>query len=59
MKSQKNYLLVDHTKFDIISLMTFSNFDNIDSVITDSMPPASLKEALNKNNCSIILADDK
>ncbi|GAA4296198.1 DeoR/GlpR family DNA-binding transcription regulator [Anaerocolumna aminovalerica] len=59
MKSQKNYLLVDHTKFDVISLMTFSNFDNIDSIITDSMPPASLKETLSKSNCGIILADDK
>lgn len=59
MKSQKNYLLADHTKFDIISLMTFANFENIDSLITDSMPPASLKETLNKSNCSIILADDK
>ena len=53
MKSQKNYLLVDHTKFGIISLMTFSNFDNIDSVITDKMPPEDLQEVLERNNCSI------
>ncbi len=55
MKSQKNYLLVDHTKFGVLSLMTFSNFENIDSVISDEMPSAELKEALDKNNCSIIL----
>ncbi len=53
LKSQKNYLLVDHTKFGIISLMTFSNFDNIDSVITDKMPPEDLQEVLERNNCSI------
>jgi DeoR family myo-inositol catabolism operon transcriptional repressor len=56
LKSQKNYLLVDHTKFGIISLMTFSNFDNIDAVITDEMPPEDLKESLEKNNCNILLA---
>ncbi|MFA9378624.1 MAG: DeoR/GlpR family DNA-binding transcription regulator [Lachnotalea sp.] len=55
MKSQKNYLLVDHTKFGIISLMTFSNFDNLDTIITDEMPPYDLKETLEKNNCSILL----
>lgn len=54
-KSQKNYLLVDHTKFGVISLMTFSNFENIDSVITDEMPPDDLKETLEKNNCNILL----
>jgi len=53
LKSQKNYLLVDHTKFGIISLMTFSNFDNIDLIITDEMPPEDLRETLERNNCSI------
>jgi DeoR family myo-inositol catabolism operon transcriptional repressor len=57
MKSQKNYLLVDHTKFGVISLMTFSNFDNIDTVITDEMPPDDLKETLGKNNCNILLSN--
>lgn len=55
MKSQINYLLVDHTKFGIISLMTFSNFDNINSVITDEAPEADLREALVDNNCNILL----
>lgn len=55
MKSQKNYLLVDHSKFDIISLMTFSSFDNINTVITDAIPPASLRDTLEKNNCMIQL----
>ncbi len=58
MKSQKNYVLVDHTKFGVLSLMTFSSFDNIDSVITDEMPAADLREVLERNNCSIILADN-
>lgn len=55
MKSQKNYLLVDQSKFDVISLMTFTSFDNIDVIITDKIPPAPLKEALEKNNCFIII----
>lgn len=59
MKSQANYLLVDHTKFGIISLMTFSNFENINSVITDEAPEADLKEALADNNCDILLIDPK
>lgn len=58
MKSQKNYLLVDQSKFDVISLMTFSNFENIDSIITTAMPPAVLKETLYNKNCSIILTDE-
>lgn len=56
-RSQQNYILVDHSKFEVISLMTFSNYDNINAVITDSLPPAALKETLDKNNCSIILSD--
>jgi DeoR family myo-inositol catabolism operon transcriptional repressor len=55
MKSQKNYLLIDHTKFDVISLMTFSNLEKIDSIITDALPPAPLQEYLSKNNCDIQL----
>lgn len=57
LKSQKNYLLVDHTKFGVISLMTFSNFDNIDSVISDEFPENDLREALEKNNCRIMIAE--
>ncbi|MFA9466305.1 MAG: DeoR/GlpR family DNA-binding transcription regulator [Velocimicrobium sp.] len=56
MKSQKNFLLVDHTKFGIISLMTFSNFDNINSIITDEMPSNELKDTLEQNNCKILLS---
>lgn len=56
LKSQKSYLLVDHTKFGVVSLMTFSSFDKIDAVITDAMPSDDLKEVLEKNECKIILA---
>lgn len=57
LKSQVNYLLVDQTKFGIISLMTFSSFDNINSVITNEAPEADLREALADNNCNILLID--
>lgn len=59
LKSQKNFLLVDDTKFDVISLMTFSNFDDIDSVITNAIPPTTLTETLEKNNCTVQLSDQE
>ncbi len=56
-KSQKNYILADHTKFNEVSLMTFSNLENIDSIITDKLPGQELSEHLIKNKCGIIIAD--
>jgi len=54
-RSQINYLLVDHTKFNVVSLLTFSNFDSIDAVITDEMPPTDLADHLRTNNTDIVL----
>lgn len=56
LKSQKSYLLVDYTKFGVVSLMTFSSFNKIDAVITNAIPPLELKETLERDNCDIILA---
>lgn len=54
LKSQKSYLLVDHGKFDVISLMTFSNFDDLTGIITNQLPPEALSNLLKERNCDII-----
>lgn len=58
-KSSNCYVLVDHTKFNVISLMTFSTLDKIDAIITDDMPEGSLKEALIAADCNIILTGEE
>lgn len=54
-KSQVKYLLVDHAKFDVISLMTYSDYSDLDAIITDQMPPSSLQKVLKERNCDIII----
>lgn len=56
-KSQQSYLLVDHNKFDVVSLMTFSNYDDLDGIITDKLPSATLADTITSKGCKIILAD--
>lgn len=38
-RSQKIYLLVDSSKFNCISLMTYCTLDEVDVLITDACPP--------------------
>ena len=56
-RSVKKYLLVDHTKFEVSSLMTFSKFHGLDAIITDKQPEGSLESIILSNDCSIILAN--
>lgn len=37
-QSEQHFVLVDHTKFDKVSLMTFCQLSDIDCLITDQMP---------------------
>lgn len=56
LKSQSNYLLVDQNKFNVVSLMTFSDFTDLDAIITDALPASSLEKALKERNCDILLS---
>lgn len=56
-RSRECYVLADHTKFDVASLLTYSDFTSIDGLITDRTPTGALKEALEANDTTIILAD--
>ena len=55
-KSRENYVLADHTKFQIVSLLTFSNFENVHGVITDTEPEKALTDYLKAKDVKIILS---
>lgn len=48
-------LLVDHTKFDLVSLVTFSELNNIDTIITDDEPSDEYREYFRKTNIKLII----
>ena len=50
------YLLVDSSKFDVASLMTYSDLKDLDCIVTDSPPPEKYKNFFGKNNVDIIVA---
>jgi len=56
-RSVKKYLLVDHTKFEVSSLVTYAQFDKLDAIITDQYPDKELEHAILSAGCEIILAD--
>ena len=56
-KSCAKYLLVDNSKFDVASLMTYSNLSDIDHVVTDKNPPEKYLDFFQKNSVKLILPD--
>lgn len=56
-RSVRKYLLVDHTKFEVSSLVTYAQFDKLDAIITDQYPGKELENAILSAGCEIILAD--
>lgn len=56
-RSVKKYLLVDHTKFEVSSLVTYAQFDKLNAIITDQYPDKELENAILSAGCEIILAD--
>lgn len=56
-KSCAKYLLVDNSKFDVASLMTFSDLSNIDHIVTDKNPPEKYLDFFQKNSVNLILPD--
>ncbi len=55
--SEQTILLVDHTKFDTVSLVTFSDLKDIDVVVTDEAPPAEYFDYCVQHEGKIVVAD--
>ena len=53
-KSAKKFLLVDNSKFDKASLMTYSELKNFDCIITEKEPPKNYTDYFNKNDINLI-----
>ena len=58
-RSDKQYLVVDHTKFGQTSFVRICDFDEITAVITDHPLDAKWHEALRSKGCSVIDSDDE
>ena len=56
-KSCAKYLLVDNSKFDVASLMTYSNLTEIDNIITDKNPPEKYLDYFKANAINLILPE--
>ena len=54
-KPCSKYLLVDSSKFDVASLMTYSALKNIDCIVTDEPPPEKYRTFFSKNDVGIIV----
>ena len=55
-RSRYRYLLVDSSKFDAVSLMTFAELNIFDAIITDSEPEAKYQSYFKKHNVDLIIA---
>lgn len=56
-RSQSTYVLVDHTKFHVVSLLTYGSFKDVTGVITDEMPDRDLKDYIEESGTMISLCD--
>lgn len=48
--------MADRSKFDTVGLVTMTDFNGIDIVITDTTPPAGYKESIEKNGAKLVIA---
>ena len=58
-KSDEIFLLVDSSKFDSISLMTYSPLENLDYIITDKTPPKKYTDFFRKNKINLLTAENQ
>ncbi|MBP9477842.1 MAG: DeoR/GlpR transcriptional regulator [Sebaldella sp.] len=58
-KSGEIFLLVDSTKFDTISLMTYSTLENIDRIITNETPTKKYLDFFKKNKINLVIPKKK
>lgn len=55
-RSQQINLLADHSKWDIVSLMTYAPLEQIDNIITDVPPPRDIAAVLEEHAHQYLLA---
>jgi len=55
--SEQIILLVDHTKFDTVSLVTFADLKDIDVLITDQAPPSEYFQYCAEHDVEIIVTN--
>lgn len=53
-KSEKVFLMVDHSKYDVVSLMTFCDLSALSGFITDQEPPDKYKSYFNSHQIACI-----
>ena len=58
-KSDEIFLIVDSSKFDSISLMTYSPLENLDYIITDKTPPKKYTDFFRKNKINLLTAENQ
>jgi DeoR family transcriptional regulator, myo-inositol catabolism operon repressor len=51
-------LLVDHTKFDTVSLVTFAELKDLDTLITDTPPPPEYSAYCAEHGVNIMVAEE-
>ncbi|MCC3670278.1 MULTISPECIES: DeoR/GlpR family DNA-binding transcription regulator [Terrisporobacter] len=57
-KSLSTYLLVDSSKFDHSSLVTYGKLEDIDYLITDKNPPKKYANFCYSNDISLVICDE-
>ncbi|MGI6199238.1 MAG: DeoR/GlpR family DNA-binding transcription regulator [Christensenellales bacterium] len=55
-RSQQVVLLADHFKFDTVSLITYCNLEQIDTLVTDTMPGEKIAKFMQEHGGRIVLA---
>ena len=56
-KPAKKILMVDSTKIDSASLITFCNLDEIDCIVVDKELPIKYRDYFAKNNIKVIISE--
>mgnify|MGYP002799897852 FL=1 len=54
-RSQESYLLLDSSKFEQTSLITFADIHDFDKIITAGEVPKYYKEYLDDNNIQLVI----
>ncbi|MDR1378463.1 MAG: DeoR/GlpR family DNA-binding transcription regulator [Synergistaceae bacterium] len=54
-RSQKRFLLVDHSKQGVISLRTFADLSDFDCLVTEAPLPETFRNYLERNACKVVL----
>ena len=53
-KSLEKYLLVDSSKFGVVSLLTYGNVEDFTGIITDGLPTDAFQEYAEEHQVKVI-----